>query len=57
MNKFYSDHSRSAIIQKIAQTESTLSSHEINIQLKALYYRRYLNLLDTLNKKLKELNI
>lgn len=56
MKKLYFDYSRTSLIQKIAQTEKHLSNKELNNEIKYLYYKRYVNLLDTLSEKIKQLH-
>lgn len=57
MKKVNSEYSRIALINKIVETEKSLSDDEINPTLKVLYHKRYLNLIEELSKKVKELNI
>lgn len=59
MKKFYydyADRTRNSLIEKIAQTEQNISREGIEKELKALYYRRYVNLVSLLNEKIREID-
>ncbi len=54
INRFYSGLSREKLIDELTETESIISSKKISGELKFLYTRRYMKILEILKEKLEK---
>jgi hypothetical protein len=55
--RFYSGLSRQGLIEELTVTEQYISDNEISEELKFLYKRRYMKILDALKSKLENLEM
>ena len=53
-DRYYSRLSREVLINELAETEQIMSSENASAELKFLYQKRYLKILETLMKKLEK---
>ncbi|HSA06957.1 MAG TPA: hypothetical protein P5556_07235 [Candidatus Gastranaerophilales bacterium] len=57
LGRFYSGASRNKLIEELFTTEKIISDSDVSIELKALYKRRYMRILDVLKERLENFDL